>query len=62
MTAFVTRMFTLHPIVFSSIVLLLIIIVLIGLIIGYCYLMPKLGVEVDDDDFDDDDFDDDDYY
>lgn len=61
MTEFVTKMFSLHPIVFSSIVLLLIILVLIGLIVGCCYVMSKLGIEIDDDDYDDDDDFDDDY-
>lgn len=55
MTEFISRVSSLHPIVFSTIVFLIIILVIIGFIIGYCYLMSKFGIEVDDDDDDDDD-------
>lgn len=56
MTEFVNQMFSLHPIVFISIVLLITILVLIGLIVGCCYVLYKLNIEFFDDDcFGDDD-------
>lgn len=51
MTEFVNQMFSLHPIVFISIVLLITIVVLTGLIVGCCYAIYKLGLEFFDDDY-----------
>lgn len=51
MTEFINQMLSLHPIVFISIVLLIMVIVLIGLIVGCCYVMYKLGIEIFDDDY-----------
>ena len=51
MTEFVNQMFSLHPIVFISIVLLITVIFLVGLIIGCCYVLYKLSIEFFDDDY-----------